>query len=128
MSIPPSGDPQDRAESLDEDVFLPETGDDELPGQDAYTEAQHRLNAEDPAELDGDTEAVDGVGEREWRQERPGEARADAPGLRLAESGGDVPDYGDNEAQAVAEVSETIDAADASAEEAAVHIEGNGPV
>ncbi|MFV0524810.1 MAG: hypothetical protein ACK5RL_09950 [Acidimicrobiales bacterium] len=124
---PQAGDPQDRAEALDEDEFLPETGSDELPGQDAYSDAGHRLNVEDPAELAGDTESVDGVEEREWRMERPGEDRPRGPGLRLAEADGDVPDYGDDEGQAVAEVCETIDASDASAEEAALHIEGDGP-
>ncbi len=120
-------DEQDQAEDLDPSVLGEDADDavgpdaDELPGLNRFTDDGHRLNAEDPSiVLDADTEAPDTLAERDWRTQPE---HAASGGLRLAESDDDEPGYGDDEKDLVTPFSEIVGDDEASAEEAAMHIE-----
>lgn len=129
MATPENTNEND-AEALDGDVLGEQPGDEGLPGVNAFTDDPHMLNAEDPSLTDDGEVVEDSALTRAWREQpdfgeapEPG-ADVDDTGLRLDEPqpGVDesVPDLVDVEPEAVADGFEVDDA---SAEEAALHVE-----
>ncbi len=91
-----------------------------MPGVNAFTDQDHRLNVEDPSLLADGSVADDDEATREWREEPDYEQAPDEVGIRLEAPHGDEPSYSDTEAKQLADAFGT---ANPSAEEAAMHIE-----
>lgn len=117
------GDPQDRAEQLDDDAVFGEDPAERhgLPGVNDFVD-HVPMQSEDPALLMGGSETRDESHTREWREEPDVLGDPPADEIRLTDPGEAGPEQLDSEQELLGEAS-IVEDAEPSAEEAAMHIE-----